>query len=156
VERVELEKDGIYQVQDSLHHWKYILYFQGKYIKKSQRLTVTATTDLFLVTLQSAVLEARSAFTVTLHLAERTPLIPATAYLVLLHLRSVGILCRVCRITRRHTWTVSHPQLWPTPAPTKSRGSVRIACAIVVLNSTNNSNQGNFKLSNEFANTFCL
>ena len=35
VERVELKIDGLYQVQDSLHHWKYILYFHGKYIKKS-------------------------------------------------------------------------------------------------------------------------
>jgi len=50
VERVELKIDGMYQVHDSLHH------FHGKYIKKSQRLTVRATTDLFPVTLQSAVL----------------------------------------------------------------------------------------------------
>jgi len=50
VERVELKIDGMYQVQDSLHH------IHGKYIKKSQRLTVRATTDLFLVILQSAVL----------------------------------------------------------------------------------------------------
>jgi len=49
VEKVELKIDGLYQVQDSLHHRKYIFYFHGKYIK-SQRLTVTATTDLFLVT----------------------------------------------------------------------------------------------------------
>ena len=35
VERVELKIDGMYQVQDSLHHRKYILYFHGKYIKKS-------------------------------------------------------------------------------------------------------------------------
>jgi len=35
VERVELKVDGMYQVQDSLHHQKYILYFQSKYIKKS-------------------------------------------------------------------------------------------------------------------------
>ena len=34
VERVELKIDGMYQV-DSLHHQKYILYFHGKYIKKS-------------------------------------------------------------------------------------------------------------------------
>ena len=27
--------DGMYQVQDSLHHRKYILYFQSTYIKKS-------------------------------------------------------------------------------------------------------------------------
>jgi hypothetical protein len=47
---------GVYQVRDSQHHRKYISYFHGKYIKKSQRLTVRATTDLFLVTLQSAVL----------------------------------------------------------------------------------------------------
>jgi len=40
---------------DSLHRRKYILYFYGKYIKKSQRLTVRATTDLLLVTMQSAV-----------------------------------------------------------------------------------------------------
>jgi len=33
VERVELEIDGMYRVQDSLHHRKYILYFHGKYIK---------------------------------------------------------------------------------------------------------------------------
>jgi len=59
VEKVELKIDGIYQVHDSQHHRKYILHFHGKYIK-SQRLTVRATTDLFLVTLQSAV---------TLHLA---------------------------------------------------------------------------------------
>jgi hypothetical protein len=41
---------GMYQVQDRLYHRKYILYFHGKYIKKSQRLAVRATTDLFLVT----------------------------------------------------------------------------------------------------------
>jgi hypothetical protein len=35
---------------------QYIVYFHGKYIKKSQQLTVRATTDLFLVTMQSAVL----------------------------------------------------------------------------------------------------
>ena len=34
VERVELKIDGMYQV-DSLHHRKHILYFHGKYIKKS-------------------------------------------------------------------------------------------------------------------------
>ena len=34
-ERVELKIDGMYQVQDSLHHRQYILYFHGKYIKKS-------------------------------------------------------------------------------------------------------------------------
>jgi len=33
-----------------------ILYFNGKYTKKSQRLTVRVTTELFLVTPQSAVL----------------------------------------------------------------------------------------------------
>jgi len=55
VERVELEIDGMYQVRDSLHHRKYILHFHGNYIKKNQRLTVRVTTDLFLVTLQSAV-----------------------------------------------------------------------------------------------------
>jgi hypothetical protein len=32
--RVELKTDGMYQV-DILHHWKYNLYFHGKYIKKS-------------------------------------------------------------------------------------------------------------------------
>jgi len=52
VERVELKIDGMYQVQDILHHRKYILYF---HTKKSRRLTVRAMT-LFLVTLQSAVL----------------------------------------------------------------------------------------------------
>jgi hypothetical protein len=54
LEKVELKADGIYQVQDSLHHRKYTLYFHGKYITKSQQLTVRATTDLFLVTVQSA------------------------------------------------------------------------------------------------------
>ena len=34
VERVELKTDGMYRV-DSLHHRKYIVYFHGKYIKKS-------------------------------------------------------------------------------------------------------------------------
>jgi hypothetical protein len=54
---VELKIEGMYQVQDNLHHRKYILYFHGKYIKRErERLTVRATTDLFLVTLQSAVL----------------------------------------------------------------------------------------------------
>jgi len=65
VERVELKIGGMYQVQDSLLHRKYILYFHGKYIKKSQRLTDRAT-DLFLVTLQSAALSAKSVF-VALH-----------------------------------------------------------------------------------------
>ena len=46
VGRVELKIDGTYQVQDSQHHRKYALYFQGKYVKKSQRLTVRATTDV--------------------------------------------------------------------------------------------------------------
>jgi hypothetical protein len=32
--RVEPEVDGMYQV-DSLHHQKYILYFESKYIMKS-------------------------------------------------------------------------------------------------------------------------
>ena len=36
VERVELKIDGMYQVQANLHHRKYILYFHGKYSKKSQ------------------------------------------------------------------------------------------------------------------------
>ena len=44
--RVELKIDGLHQVQDSLHHRKHILYFHGKYIKKSQRLTVRATIDV--------------------------------------------------------------------------------------------------------------
>jgi len=56
VEGVELKIDGMYQVHDSLQHRKYVLHFHSKYIKKSQRLTVRATTYLFLVTLQSAVL----------------------------------------------------------------------------------------------------
>jgi hypothetical protein len=56
VEGVELKIDGMYQVHGSLHHRKYVLHFHCKYIKKSQRLTVRAMTDLFLVTLQSAVL----------------------------------------------------------------------------------------------------
>ena len=34
VERVEMKIDEMYQV-DSLHYRKYILYFHGKYIKKS-------------------------------------------------------------------------------------------------------------------------
>jgi len=46
VERVELKIDGMYEAQDSLHHRKYILYVNGKYTKKSQRLTVRATTDV--------------------------------------------------------------------------------------------------------------
>jgi len=41
---------GMYQVQDRLYHQKYILHFHGKYIKKSQRLTVRAR-HLLLVTL---------------------------------------------------------------------------------------------------------
>ena len=56
VERVELKIDGMYQVQDILHHRKSILYFHGKYFKKSRRLTVRTTTYLLLLTLQSAVL----------------------------------------------------------------------------------------------------
>jgi hypothetical protein len=35
VERVELKIGGMYQVQESLRHRKYIFYFHGKYIKKS-------------------------------------------------------------------------------------------------------------------------
>jgi hypothetical protein len=45
VERIELKIRETYKV-DSLHHRKDILYFHGKYIKKSQRLTVRATTDV--------------------------------------------------------------------------------------------------------------
>ena len=46
VERVELKIDGMYQVHDSLQHRKYTLHFHGKYIKKSLRLTVRATTSV--------------------------------------------------------------------------------------------------------------
>ena len=42
----KLKTHGMYQVQDSLHHRKYILCFHDKYIKKSQRLTVRVTTDV--------------------------------------------------------------------------------------------------------------
>ena len=35
MERIELRIGGMYQVQGNLHHRKYILYFHGKYIKKS-------------------------------------------------------------------------------------------------------------------------
>ena len=35
VERVELKIDGMYKVEDRLYHRNYILYFHGKYIKKS-------------------------------------------------------------------------------------------------------------------------
>jgi len=67
VERVELNIDGMYWVQDILHHCKYLIF--PRYVhQESPRLTVAATTDLFLVTLQSAVLLARSVFRVTLHL----------------------------------------------------------------------------------------
>jgi hypothetical protein len=52
----ELKTDGMYQVQNSLHHRKYILYISTVSTSRSQRLTVRATTDLLLVTLQSAVL----------------------------------------------------------------------------------------------------
>jgi len=41
-----------------------------------------------------------------------------------------------------------------TPAPTKSRNSIRISSSMVVLNSTN-STVGNFRLSNDFASKFC-
>jgi len=56
VERTELKINGMYRVQDSLHHQECVLYSLGKHIMKSRRLTITATTDLFLVTLQCAVL----------------------------------------------------------------------------------------------------
>ena len=76
-----------------------IFYFYGKYIKKSQRLTVRATTDLFLVTAEHC----------AVILAERTPRIAAeesikiATTLYLFQFRSAGILCRVCRTTWRHT-----------------------------------------------------
>ena len=34
VDRVELKIEGMYQAQDNLHNWKYILYLHGKYIKR--------------------------------------------------------------------------------------------------------------------------
>jgi hypothetical protein len=46
VEWLEMKRDGMYQVQESLHHRKCIFYFFGKYIKKSLRLTVRATTSV--------------------------------------------------------------------------------------------------------------
>ena len=72
VERVELQIDGMYQVQDSLHHRKYILYLHVKYIKNSQRLTVRQTTDV-----PGDTADCWAVFSATLYLAERTPLIPA-------------------------------------------------------------------------------
>jgi len=83
VERFELKIDGMYQVQGSRHHRKYILYFHGKYTKKSKRLTVRATTDLFLMTLQ---------------LAERTPLFSTNCHIPL----PCPLPVTVCRTTRRH------------------------------------------------------
>ena len=107
VERVKLKIDGVYQMPDSLHHRKYILYFHGMYIKKSQRLTA----DRSLPGDTAECCFARSVFSITLHLAESTLLIPAeesiqtatAPYLVLFQFWSVGILCRVGRTTRRHT-----------------------------------------------------
>ena len=95
VERVELKIDGIYQV-DSLHHRKCLIF------SRQVHQEVRGTKDLFLVTLQSAVLYARSVFSVTLHLAELTLLIAAeesiqiatAPYLVLFQLRSVLMPCR--------------------------------------------------------------
>ena len=68
VERVELKIDGIYQMQDSMHHRKYILYFHGKYIRKSaadrqgnDRSVRGDTAECCSV--------SKSVFSVTLHLA---------------------------------------------------------------------------------------
>jgi len=69
VERVELQIDGIYQVE-SLYHRKCILCFHGKYTKKSQWLTVPGDTA-------ECCAVSEIVFSFTLHLAERTPLIPA-------------------------------------------------------------------------------
>jgi len=100
----------------------------------------------------------RDQYLVLLHTSPLTPAeesIPtATApYFVLFQLRSVGTLCRVCRTTRRHTkdrnLSADHLEHFHTEGsdpPTKSRSSVRIASAIVVLNSTNGSTVSSLKL----------
>ena len=142
VERVELKTGGMYQV-DILHNRKYIVYIQGKYVKKSaadrqsdDRSLLLTLQVLFCYFTPCRTSQSRSQYQ-----------LPQPLYLVLFQLRSVGILCRVCRTTRRHTKrAVSHPQLWPTFSPTKSRCSAGIASAMVVLNSTNGSTVGNFKL----------
>ena len=160
VERVELKIDGMYQV-DSLHHQKYILYFQSKYVKKSTAGRQSDDSSVPGDTAQRCSVSTVSIlcyFTPLIPAEESTIQIAATPCLVLFQLRSVGILHRVYRTTRRHTKDRNlspdhleqfHTQLWPTPALTKSRCSVRIVSAIVVSNSTNSSTVGNFILSND-------
>jgi hypothetical protein len=59
MESVKLKRNGTYWVWGSLHDWK----FPSERIKKSEQSTVR-TTQLFLVTLQSAVLLVKSKLTV--------------------------------------------------------------------------------------------
>ena len=101
MERVELKIDGLYQVQDSLHHRKYILYFHGKYIKKS---AADRRSDDRSVRGDTAVMFCKQDLLYTSPLVPAEELIPvATApYLVLFQLQPVGILYRVGQSTRRH------------------------------------------------------
>ena len=102
MERVELKIDGLYQVQDSLHHRKYILYFHGKYIKKS---AADRRSDDRSVRGDTAVMFCKQddlLYTSPLVPAEESIPVATAPYLVLFQLRPVGILYRVGQSTRRH------------------------------------------------------
>ena len=114
------------------------IYFHDKYIKKS-----AANRQIDDRSVHGDTAECCSVSDISIQ-CYFTPLIPveesiqiATApYLVLFQLRSIGILCRVCRTTWRHTKDRNL---------CLSRCYVTIPSAMVVLNSTKSGTVGNFR-----------
>ena len=151
VERVELKIDGMYQVQDSLHHRKYIKF--PRYVHQEESAADRQSDERSVPDDNCRVLFCtRYQYLVWLY-----PSNPS---------RGVSTNCHspLPNYTASHWKTVisvlitlrcfTPTDLTPTPAPTKSR-SVGIASAIVVLSLTNSRSVISNCLSNSFASTFC-
>jgi len=100
-ESVELKIDGIYKAQNNLHHRKYILYFHGKYIKKSaadrqsDEISVPGDSPNYCC--------QRHQYLVLLYTSNPSRGVSTNCHSPIPCPLPVGILCHVCRTTRRHT-----------------------------------------------------
>jgi len=92
---VELKIEGMYQVQDNLHHRKYILYFHGKYIERERESGWPSERRRICSWWHCRVLFCKRDqyfYFTPLIPAEESTQIATAPYLVLFQLRSVGIL----------------------------------------------------------------
>ena len=157
VERTELKINGMYRVHDSLRHQKCALYSRGKHVMKSQRLTVTATTDLFLATLQCAVLwdqYVESLYTCTCNLSRSIPCpfqqYPFFSYGLLgsdaLSAKLHGDTSQDRNLDTDHLEKFDTNTFDVTSTPAISRSNWNASSMVVLISNC---------LSNDFASTFC-